>query len=171
MGYVNYRKKDVTEMRPYVPGEDLTFISVGKTDTPEEGGMIARNAKIHIEQWYIAKQDFERNYELPTQLGGSENNSVGPLVLVGKGQESMDKIREQALRVGVNIVEVNMELGAPVIVQTQSPETSAAEQELCRARAVHEYTEAYVRSVGWGNELPTAIKACIDALLAQSPGT
>lgn len=49
--------------------------------------------------------------------------STGPLVLVSKGQESMTSIREQASRVGMKIVEVDMELGSPVIVQTQQLST------------------------------------------------
>lgn len=38
-----YRKKYLQAMRPYIPGEDLTGISVNKEDTPELGGMIAVN--------------------------------------------------------------------------------------------------------------------------------
>ena len=58
-----YRKTAVQEMRPYVPGEDLTGISVSATDTPEAGGMIARNPKNPNDQWYVAKKFFEDNYE------------------------------------------------------------------------------------------------------------
>ena len=58
-----YRKTAVQEMRPYVPGEDLTGISVSPEDTPEEGGMIARNSDNHADQWYVAKDFFAKNYE------------------------------------------------------------------------------------------------------------
>jgi hypothetical protein len=58
-----YRKTAVQAMRPYVPGEDLTGISVNKEDTPEVGGMIAVNAKNPEDKWYIGKQFFEENYE------------------------------------------------------------------------------------------------------------
>lgn len=51
-------------MRPYVPGEDLTGISVSDQDTPELGGMIARNADNHKDQWYIAKDFYEKNYKI-----------------------------------------------------------------------------------------------------------
>ena len=34
--YQNYRKKNLQPMRPYIPGEDLTGISVSSEDTPEE---------------------------------------------------------------------------------------------------------------------------------------
>jgi len=61
--YKNYRKKNVQPMRPYVPGEDLTGVSVSDEDTPEEGGMIAINASDESDRWYVAKQFFEDNYE------------------------------------------------------------------------------------------------------------
>lgn len=38
-----YRKKTQQPMRPYVPGEDLSGVSVSAEDTPELGGMIAIN--------------------------------------------------------------------------------------------------------------------------------
>lgn len=58
-----YRKSALQEMRPYDPGEDLTGISVSDQDTPEEGGMIARNSANHADQWYVGKEFFEDNYE------------------------------------------------------------------------------------------------------------
>lgn len=58
-----YRKKTIQEMREYVPGEDLSNISVSAEDTPEKGGMIARNSANYSDQWYIAKDFFELNYE------------------------------------------------------------------------------------------------------------
>lgn len=57
-----YRKKNVQEMRPYVPGECLEGISVNEQDVPELGGMIARNGQNHKDQWYIGKKFFEDNY-------------------------------------------------------------------------------------------------------------
>jgi len=61
-----YRKKSVQMMRPYVPGEDLTGVSVNKEDTPEDGGMIAVNANNPSDQWYVAKKFFEDNYVVVT---------------------------------------------------------------------------------------------------------
>jgi hypothetical protein len=57
-----FRKSKSQAMRPYVPGEDLTGVSVSKEDTPEIGGMIARNEDNHSDQWYVAKAFFENNY-------------------------------------------------------------------------------------------------------------
>lgn len=62
--YLNYRKKGVQPMRPYVPGESLEGISVQQGDTPEEGGMIAMNLKDPDDKWYVAAKFFKENYEL-----------------------------------------------------------------------------------------------------------
>ena len=58
-----YKKTAVQEMRPYIPGEDLTGVSVSERDTPELGGMIARGADDGA-LWYVSKGFFEANYEL-----------------------------------------------------------------------------------------------------------
>ena len=49
MTFRPYRKKGVTEMRPYVPGEDLSGVSVSETDTPEEGGEESRRSVVRRE--------------------------------------------------------------------------------------------------------------------------
>lgn len=59
----HYRRKGLAEMRSYQPGEDLSEISVSKEDTPEIGGMIARNPENYADQWYVAKNYFEKNFE------------------------------------------------------------------------------------------------------------
>ena len=51
-------------MRPYITGEDLTGVSVSSEDTPENGGMIAVNPSNEKDKWYVAKDFFEKNYEL-----------------------------------------------------------------------------------------------------------
>ena len=58
-----YKRKGLSEMRPYVVGEDLSDISVSKEDTPKEGDMIARNPNNHADQWLVAKEYFEENLE------------------------------------------------------------------------------------------------------------
>lgn len=59
----HYRRTGIAEMRPYVPGEDLSGISVSDQDTPGPGGMVARNPRNHDDQWYVAKAYFEANFE------------------------------------------------------------------------------------------------------------
>lgn len=62
--FKNYRKKNVQPMRPYIEGEDMTGISVAECDTPEPGGMIAVDPENPVDKWYVAKDFFEKNYEL-----------------------------------------------------------------------------------------------------------
>lgn len=57
-----YRKMNTQEMRPYVSGEDLAEVSVSPEDTPGPGGMIARNASNHKDQWYVDAAFFAENY-------------------------------------------------------------------------------------------------------------
>lgn len=77
MEYKQYSRKGLSEMRPYVSGEDLTGISVSVTDTPEVGGMIARNPKDHKDQWYVAKKYFEDNLEEVATIDATANKTVG----------------------------------------------------------------------------------------------
>lgn len=62
-----YKRKGLSEMRPYVPGEDVSGISISAPDkeagSPKEGDMIARNPKNYEDQWLVAKKYFEDNLE------------------------------------------------------------------------------------------------------------
>jgi len=62
--FKNYIKFNMQPMRPYIPGEDLTGISVAACDTLEQGGMIAVNPNDPSDSWYVAKKFFEDNYIL-----------------------------------------------------------------------------------------------------------
>ena len=61
--FKQYRRTGLSEMRPYVLGEDMTHISVAVNDVPAVGGMIARNPGDHSDQWYVNKAYFETNLE------------------------------------------------------------------------------------------------------------
>ena len=66
--FKQYRRKQIAELRPYVPGEQLNErVSISATDreagSPREGDMIARNPADHDDQWLIAKDYFEANFE------------------------------------------------------------------------------------------------------------
>jgi hypothetical protein len=66
--FKQYRRKQIAELRPYVEGEVLsTRVSVSKTDqengSPRVGDMIARNPVNHEDQWLVAKDYFEANFE------------------------------------------------------------------------------------------------------------
>lgn len=63
-----YKRKGLSEMRPYVEGEDVSDISISNEDilncSPRVGDMIARNPKNHKDQWLVAQKYFEDNLEL-----------------------------------------------------------------------------------------------------------
>lgn len=65
--FIKYRRKQIAELRPYVPGERLTDVSISKPDldagSPKAGDMIARNPKNHDDQWLVAAQYFADNFE------------------------------------------------------------------------------------------------------------
>ena len=67
--FKNYRRKNVSQMRPYIEGETLdTKVSISEADlkagSPKLGDMIARNPKNHEDQWLVAKEYFNDNLEL-----------------------------------------------------------------------------------------------------------
>lgn len=69
MEFKQYRRKNISEMRPYIEGEILdSKVSVSEADrnngSPKAGDMIARNPKNHNDQWLVAKAYFEEHMEL-----------------------------------------------------------------------------------------------------------
>lgn len=83
-GFKEYRRKQIAELRP-ISKEDienfngngeLIFISdlgwytvsISKEDlkngSPKIGDMVARNPKNHLDQWLVAEQYFNDNFEL-----------------------------------------------------------------------------------------------------------
>jgi hypothetical protein len=67
MEFTKYRRSQIAELRPYVPGESMLYVSVSQPDkdagSPKEGDMIARNPKNHADQWLVAAQYFADNFE------------------------------------------------------------------------------------------------------------
>ena len=66
--FKKYRRKQIAELRPYVPGEELSGrVSISANDrdagSPKDGDMIARNPENHDDQWLVAKEYFEANFE------------------------------------------------------------------------------------------------------------
>ena len=66
--FKQYRRKSISEMRPYVEGETLDGkVSISEADlkagSPKLGDMIARNPKNHEDQWLVAKAYFDDNLE------------------------------------------------------------------------------------------------------------
>ena len=67
MTWSNYKRKGLSEMRPYIAGEDVSHVSISAPDkeagSPKEGDMIARNPKNHDDQWLVAAKYFADNFE------------------------------------------------------------------------------------------------------------
>jgi len=65
--FKQYRRKQIAELREYVPGEQLAFVSISEADrsagSPKPGDMIARNPKNHADQWLVAADYFAENFE------------------------------------------------------------------------------------------------------------
>ena len=66
-GFRRYRRKQISELRPYVAGEDIEHVSVSGADringSPKDGDMIARNPANHKDQWLVAAGYFAANFE------------------------------------------------------------------------------------------------------------
>ncbi len=62
-----YRRRQLSEARPYVSGESMDGISVSEIDklagSPKAGDMIGRNPVNHDDQWLIAGTYFGTNFE------------------------------------------------------------------------------------------------------------
>jgi hypothetical protein len=62
-----YRRKQIAELRPYQPGEDISGVSISEADkeagSPKAGDMIARNPKNRADKWLVAAQYFADNFE------------------------------------------------------------------------------------------------------------
>ncbi|MGB3660878.1 MAG: hypothetical protein WBA14_23570 [Pseudolabrys sp.] len=62
-----YRRKQIAELRPYEPGEDINGVSISAPDkeagSPKAGDMIGRNPKNHADKWLVAAQYFADNFE------------------------------------------------------------------------------------------------------------
>lgn len=68
MTWNKYKRKGLSEMRPYFQGEDIAGVSISNEDvlagSPKPGDMIARNPTNHLDQWLVAQKYFEENLEL-----------------------------------------------------------------------------------------------------------
>jgi hypothetical protein len=75
----HYKRKGLSEMRPYQSGEDLAHVSISGPDrqasSPKEGDMIARNPKNHADQWLVAKKYFDDNLE-PAEKSQSDGAAL-----------------------------------------------------------------------------------------------
>ncbi len=65
--FKRYRRKQIAELRPWQPGDNMSRVSVSIPDreagSPKDGDMIARNPKNHDDQWLVAAAYFVDNFE------------------------------------------------------------------------------------------------------------
>jgi hypothetical protein len=65
--FQQYRRKQIAELRPWRPGDDMARVSISAPDkdagSPKDGDMIARNPKNHDDQWLVAAAYFADNFE------------------------------------------------------------------------------------------------------------
>jgi hypothetical protein len=65
--WTQYRRKQIAELRAWMPADDLTHVSVSEADkaagSPKAGDMIARNPKNHNDRWLVAAAYFADNFE------------------------------------------------------------------------------------------------------------
>lgn len=65
--FAPYRRSQIAELRPWRDTDNLDGVSISQEDlkngSPRYGDMIARNPKNHKDQWLVAKQYFEDNFE------------------------------------------------------------------------------------------------------------
>lgn len=81
--FTQYRRSQIAELRPYVPGESpelLYRVSISQADldggSPKDGDMIARNPANHDDQWLVAADYFAANFE-PLYTHPQPSLSVG----------------------------------------------------------------------------------------------
>ena len=67
VAFRQYRRKQIAELRPYIPGEEVSGISISAEDrnagSPKAGDMMARNPKNHADQWLVAAKYFADNFK------------------------------------------------------------------------------------------------------------
>lgn len=65
--FIQYRRKQIAEMRPWRHGDEMTRVSVSASDreagSPKDGDMIARNPKKHDDMWLVNAAYSAENFE------------------------------------------------------------------------------------------------------------
>lgn len=91
--FKQYRRRELAELTPWVEDTNMKKVSVAEVDrlngSPKEGDMIARNPKNHDDQWLVAKQYFQDNFD---SLEWPMNKPVPPdIVVLVEGQTKAQK--------------------------------------------------------------------------------
>ena len=142
--FKEFRKKNTQMMRPYIPGENLSGVSVSSEDTPETGGMIAINPNNESDKWYIAKKFFEENYESVevihedgsgktlhnSEVSGAKKN-VPDLIVYGDGDLFKLIAKASSKKEGWMKSTKGMDVGTGVVVQVTTQQGDNVAEALC----------------------------------------
>ena len=60
MEWKKYKRRTVTEMRPFDPGNDARWAG-------HPGDMVARDPANHTDEWLVTEEFFKTNYELVSE--------------------------------------------------------------------------------------------------------
>lgn len=67
MEFKKYRRTQIAEMAEWTPNFNMEYVSVAACDkdagSPKLGDMIARNPANHADEWLVAKDYFDVNFE------------------------------------------------------------------------------------------------------------
>lgn len=79
-GFRKYKRVQVSELRPYVEGEDITSIGISPFDkengSPKLGDMIARNPNDHNDKWLVAAAYFQSNFKIIEEFVSLANGGL-----------------------------------------------------------------------------------------------
>src|SRR5262249_34388570 len=88
-----YRRKQIAELRPYQPGEDIGGVSISEADkeagSPKAGDMIARNPKNRADKWLVAAKYFGDSLEGVCD-GGRPHTTGAPAGVTHTPQHAAD---------------------------------------------------------------------------------
>lgn len=99
-----YKRKGLSEMRPYITGESLDGVSISSPDrrngSPKIGDMIARNPRNHADQWLVAKEYFEDNLEPAESDEPSEVEKLEQQLAAGELAEAKEQLARLTPKTG-----------------------------------------------------------------------
>lgn len=75
--FTKHKREGVSEMRHYVPGEDLNGIGIPSGHTPKEGDWIARNPKDHSDEWLVTDEYYAENLSPVGGINSCGHRTVG----------------------------------------------------------------------------------------------
>jgi len=85
--FVDYFRIQNVEARPYVPGEDVSAVTMSESYTPQEGDMIARNPRDRDVLFLIPRDVFVTTYETITEARGAPKTQAKPAGTRAKTKE------------------------------------------------------------------------------------